>query len=56
VSLDTVETSIGPENGIEIRGWMLKPSRLLMTSMSAQSEGRTAQSGFGRSTRSRWPA
>jgi hypothetical protein len=26
VELETVETSIGPLNGIEIRGWMLNPS------------------------------
>ena len=43
--------SIGPENGIEMRGWTLKPSSVLRTSMSAQSDGRAAQSGFGRSTR-----
>ena len=51
VWLDTVVRSIGPENGIEIRGWMLKPSSVLRTSISAQSDGLTAQSGFGRSTR-----
>ena len=52
VELETVETSIGAENGIEILGWMLNPSRVSRTSMSAQSEGWVAQSGFGRSTRS----
>src|SRR5438105_8801878 len=40
--------SIGPLNGIDIRGWALKPSSMFNTSMSAQSLGRTAQSGFGR--------
>src|SRR5262249_40198555 len=52
VLLLTLVTLIGPENGIETRGWRLKPSSVLMTSMSAQSEGRTAQSGLGRLTRS----
>jgi hypothetical protein len=50
--LETLLGSIAPVNGIEIRGWTLKPSSVLRTSMSAQSDGRTAQSGFGRSTRS----
>ena len=49
--LSTLDGSIGPVNGIEIRGCMLKPSSVLRTSMSAQSDGRTAQSGFGRLTR-----
>src|SRR5205814_8129013 len=40
--------SIGPLNGIDIRGWALKPSSMFNTSMSAQSLGRTAASGFGR--------
>jgi len=52
VELETVERSIGPENGIEILGWMLKPSSVLRTAMSAQSDGRAAQFGVGRSTRS----
>ena len=47
----TLAGSIGPVNGIEIRGCRLKPSSVLRTSMSAQSDGRTAQSGFGRLTR-----
>ena len=51
VELVAVERSIGPENGTEIRGWMLNPSSVLSTSISAQSDGRTAQSGFARSTR-----
>jgi len=51
VELDTVERSIGPENGTEIRGWTLKPSSVFSTSMSAQSVGRTAQFGLARSTR-----
>ena len=51
VELDTVERSIGPENGIEIRGWMLKPSSVSSTAMSAQSDAWVAQSGLGRSTR-----
>ena len=50
--LFTVETSIGPENGMDRRGCMLKPSSVLMTSRSSQSDGRTLQSGLGRSTRS----
>src|SRR2546426_2869565 len=44
----TVATSIGPENGIDTRGCRLKPSSVLSTSMSRQSETRTAQSGLGR--------
>ena len=51
VELETVERSIGPENGTETRGWMLKPSSVLSTSASAQSVGRAAQSGLGRFTR-----
>ncbi|TME70786.1 MAG: hypothetical protein E6I48_14605 [Chloroflexi bacterium] len=51
VELETVERSIGAENGIEILGWMLNPSSVSRTSMSAQSDGWMAQSGFGRSTR-----
>ncbi len=51
LSLVAVARSIGPENGTEIRGWMLKPSSVLSTSMSAQSEGRTAQFGFASATR-----
>ncbi len=51
LELSTLAGSIGPVNGIEIRGCRLKPSSVLSTSMSAQSDGRTAQSGFGRSTR-----
>ena len=49
--LETLPGSIEPVKGIEIRGWTLKPSSVLRTSMSAQSDGRAAQSGFGRSTR-----
>src|SRR5206468_13010964 len=51
VELDTVEVSIGPENGILMRGWMLKPSSVSRTAVSAQSDGRVVQSGRGRSTR-----
>jgi hypothetical protein len=51
VLLLTLDTSIGPEKGIDRRGCRLKPSSVLMTSMSAQSETRTAQSGFGKLTR-----
>src|SRR5215471_8715121 len=51
VLLETVLRSIGAENGIEMRGWMLKPSSVSSTSMSAQSEEFFVQSGFGRSTR-----
>ena len=49
--LETLLGSIAPVNGIEIRGCTLKPSSVLRTSMSWQSDGRAAQSGFGRSTR-----
>ena len=49
--LETLFGSIAPVKGIEIRGWTLKPSSVFSTSMSAQSDGRTAQSGFGRLTR-----
>jgi hypothetical protein len=52
VWLLTVDTSIGPEKGIDRRGCRLKPSSVLMTSMSAQSDGRAPQFGFGRFTRS----
>jgi hypothetical protein len=47
---------MGPLNGIARRGWRLKPSSVLRTSMSAQSDGRATQSGFGRFTRTpvRW--
>jgi len=51
VALLTVDTSIGPLNGMESRGCVLNPSRVLITSMSAQSDGRVAQFGFGRLTR-----
>ena len=47
----TLAGSIGPVNGIEIRGCRLKPSSVFSTSMSAQSDGRTPQSGFGSLTR-----
>ena len=50
LSLVAVAGSISPENGIEMRGWGLKPSRSFRTSMSSQSEGRVAQFDFGRST------
>src|SRR5207245_8042180 len=52
VLLLTLETSIAPENGIESRGWRLKPSSVLMTSTSAQSVGRVEQLSFGRFIRS----
>ena len=51
VALLTVDTSIGPLKGMESRGCVLNPSRVLITSMSAQSDGRVAQFGFGRLTR-----
>jgi hypothetical protein len=35
VLLLTVVTSIGPLNGIDRRGWTLKPSSVLMTLMSS---------------------
>ena len=47
VELETLATSIAPVKGIESRGWILKPSSVLSTSMSAQSEGRTVQLGLG---------
>src|SRR2546425_154542 len=46
-SLVAVVRSIGPSNGIDTRGRRLKPSRVLMTSRSSQSEGRAEQSGLG---------
>src|SRR2546428_10503531 len=48
--------SIGPVKGMEMRGWRLKPSSVLSTSMSAQSLGNVAQFGLGRLTRTpvRW--
>src|SRR5438067_11161355 len=49
--LETVPVSIGPENGIAIRGWMLKPSSVSSTATSAQSDGNDAQFGVGRLTR-----
>ncbi len=49
--LFAVARSIGPLNAIVRRGWMLKPSSVLITSMSAQSDGRTVQFGLGRFTR-----
>jgi len=51
LELFTVATLIAPENGMDTRGCKLKPSSVLSTSMSAQSEGRTRQSGLGRRTR-----
>src|SRR5947208_9081942 len=51
VLLLTVDRSIGRENGMDRRGWRLKPSSVLMTSISAQSDGRPAQSGLGSVTR-----
>jgi hypothetical protein len=42
VELETVDVSIGPENGIEIRGWMLKPSSVLRTACSPRSADRSA--------------
>src|SRR5262247_1261122 len=51
VSLVTVLTSTAPSNGIDSRGWRLKPSNVLMTSRSSQSEGWTSQSGSGKATR-----
>src|SRR2546422_2034457 len=48
--------SIGPVKGMEMRGWRLKPSSVLSTSMSAQSLRNVAQFGLGRLTRTpvRW--
>jgi hypothetical protein len=43
--LDTVEPSIAPEKGIEIRGWTLKPSSWSSSATSAQSDGLVAQFG-----------
>ena len=43
--------SMAPVNGTVMRGWVEKPSSVLMTSMSWQSLTRTAQSGLGRLTR-----
>src|SRR5439155_6236581 len=51
VELETVLVSIGPENGIRMRGWMLKPSRVLSTASSAQSLGNVAHGGSGTLTR-----
>ena len=51
VELETVLRSIAPENGIEIRGWMLKPSSVSRTLTSAQSDGFVTQFGSGRSIR-----
>src|SRR5256885_10924080 len=51
VSLLTVFTSIAPVKGTVMRGCTLKPSSVLRTSMSAQSDGRALQSGFGRGPR-----
>src|SRR5262245_61390195 len=48
VSLVTVFTSIGPLKVMDSRGCTLKPSRVLMTSRSSQSEGRAVQSGLGK--------
>jgi hypothetical protein len=42
---------MSPVNGTVMRGWVEKPSSVLMTSMSWQSLTRTAQSGLGRLTR-----
>ena len=50
--LETVERSIGPENGIVRRGWMLNPSSVLRTETSSQRRALAAQFGSGRSTRS----
>src|SRR5262245_51201707 len=46
--LVTLATSIGPSKGIESRGWRLKLSSSLITSRSAQSDGRAAQFGLRR--------
>src|SRR5262245_9264128 len=51
VLLVTVVTSIGPLNGIDRRGWRLKPSSELRMLTSAASDGRLAASGSGRLTR-----
>src|ERR1700730_8296634 len=48
--LFTLFGSIAPLNGIEIRGWTLKPSSALMTSASAKSSGLVAGFGKGRLT------
>src|SRR5262245_59693816 len=42
---------MGPSKAIDRRGCRLKPSSVLITSMSAQSDGRSAQDGLGRFTR-----
>ena len=42
---------MGSSKGIVSRGCRLNPSSLLSTSMSAQSDGRAEQSGFGSLTR-----
>ena len=49
--LFTVAGSMSPVNGTVRRGCVEKPSSVLITSMSAQSLGRTAQSGLGSWTR-----
>src|SRR4051812_24856968 len=49
VELETVDTSIGPLNGTEMRGWTLKPSSRFSTARSAQSDG--VQPAVGRLTR-----
>src|SRR5262245_25135609 len=51
VALVTVETSIAPSKAIRTRGCRLKPSRVLITSMSWQSDGRWAHEGLGSRTR-----
>src|SRR5215813_13018764 len=53
VLLLTVATSIAPSKGMDSRGWRLKPSSVLMTARSSQSDWRTAQSGKGKLTRRR---
>src|SRR5258706_8069578 len=42
---------MSPVNGTVMRGCVLKPSSVLITSMSAQSETCTTQFGFGKLTR-----
>src|SRR6266702_216054 len=51
VLLVTVVTSIGPSNGIDSLGPASKPSSVLRTARSSQSDWRTVQSEIGRSTR-----
>lgn len=51
MSLVTVAGSMSPVKGTVKRGCVEKPSSVFSTSTSAQSLGRTAQSGLGSATR-----